>query len=234
VGYGLASSWPAAYVVFSTVLHGLFVGLLLLGLMWVDSKKYLRSVEKRGKARGSFQLLFFSLLIGVNFSFIAFGLRLHFPVTLGFGASVMAMPVIWGAFVAWVFWRYGALAAVVATATNVLWTLNYPLLFMLREVGNASPWALFAGWATLIVGATLAAFRTKLKQAMGPLEESQDTFLLKSRNVIWRILPEQHSSAGRIPADFPRRGGLGRSAADLCILPFRPEACATWDGGGAR
>jgi len=172
VGHAVASSWPALYVVCSAIFHGVFIGLMITGAMWLDCKNYVRSAEKKGRAAGARMIVTMLLLIGANLSLITVGVRLQFGATLGFSLSVFVIPTLWGAILAWIFWKYGALATMMATSTCVLCSLNYPLLFLLRDVGNATNWAVFVGWGILIAAATFAAFRTKFKAAAGAIEES--------------------------------------------------------------
>jgi hypothetical protein len=96
---------------------------------------------------------------------LAAGLRLHFSASIGLAFSIFLVPVLTSALLAWFFQRHGALAAVMGVATLIVISLNLPLTFLLREVGNGPQFAVFGIWAALITAACGIGFRGRWPQS---------------------------------------------------------------------
>ena len=100
------------------------------------------------------------------------GLAALLAVPGGLGA-MLPLPFSWysygvgeGLVLAWLLRRFDVLTMVVAVGTAVLWILNYPLLVILSEVGNAAHWAIFMGWGLFVLAGVWVAFRAPLLRAM--------------------------------------------------------------------
>jgi hypothetical protein len=166
VGFAIASGWPAIFVLCSAIFHGVLVGFLCLGLALQDVQKWLTKfatlknpLTRQLKPAGVF------LLVGANIGMLAAGLRLHFSASIGLAFSIFLVPVLTSALLAWFFQRHGALAAVMAVATLVVVSMNFPMVFLLREVGNGPQFAVFGIWAALIVAACGIGFRGRWPQS---------------------------------------------------------------------
>ncbi len=159
VGYALASFSPALFAVSSALFHGFLLGLILLGLGWVQSFVALRKAKKWKTV----QVLAASpvyVFLGIA------GLPLHVGVFDGMFFGFFLYSLVWALALGWLVVRYDLLTAVIAVATATLWALNYPLLYILRDIGNEAHWGIFAGWFALILLAAMTAFRSRLVRAL--------------------------------------------------------------------
>ena len=156
IGYALTSFSPALFVVSSACFHALWLGVILLGLGRADSFAPSRSPDRLDTL--------WALNTIPRYAWIGIaGLPLHTGVFLG-GLGGFFYPAILALALGWLLFRYDLLTAVVAVATVTLWDLNYPLLQVLRDIGNGSHWAVLAGWAAVVLFAAMTAFQTELRQ----------------------------------------------------------------------
>lgn len=162
-GLGLAlSSWsPSAFVVCAAIFNGVIIGLVVMGSQW--SINGYREFLKYQNRKSHQAVVLFGLASIVTI--VALGLRLHFGQALGPGICFTTVPIVMSLLLAFLLVRYDVLTVIVAVATTVLWTLNYPLLRIFGEVGNSGPWAVFIGWGVLVAAAAALAFRAQLDRA---------------------------------------------------------------------
>ncbi len=117
--------------------------MILLGLGWVQWFAALRKAKK-WKTLQAFIDIPVYVFLGIA------ALPLHVGVFEGMFLGFFLYSAIWAIALGWVLVRYDLLTAVVAVATATLWALNYPLLHILRDIGNEAHWGIFAGWGVLI------------------------------------------------------------------------------------
>jgi predicted Ser/Thr protein kinase len=173
LGFALASEWPAAYVAASAIFHSVLIGIVLLGWGYVDTYRWTRDLDPakgRWRARISWAALY--ILIGLNLTLLSVGLRLHIASTLGVALATLFVPFFIGTGLSWSYRRFGALAAMMCVATLVLLPMCFSLTFMLREVGNATVWAVLAGWAAVVAGGVYVAFRGRWPQILESAEST--------------------------------------------------------------
>jgi hypothetical protein len=84
---------------------------------------------------------------------------IHWAQGHGPGGGIFEMQWLLGALVLLLLWSYDVLTAITAVATMTLWSMNYPLLHLNRDVGNAGQWAVFVSWGVFVLGAFFLAFR---------------------------------------------------------------------------
>ncbi len=159
------------YVVASAVLHGFVLGFLIVGLPMGRAFR----VQDRMRTGGRRARWKWWLVLAISIGFVVLiptvALRMHlgYMVTLGFPYPLA--PVLLGALLAVLIVKYDVLTAMVAVATAVLWSLNYPLLDILQEIGNGGQWAVFVVWAVVVLGAVVAASLPVLRKHGGELKE---------------------------------------------------------------
>lgn len=162
VGQSAASVSPALFVVSAAVFNGVLLGLVLTGYVWTTSahKTFLKYRAKKS-------LPFLLILSLPGCAALATGaFRLPFGQVMGMGMGFVFVPLVVLAPAGWAFVTCDALTAIVAVGTAVLWTLNYPLLQIFKELGNSGQWAVFIGWGVLVAAAALIAFRSELARAI--------------------------------------------------------------------
>jgi len=161
VGLAASSFSPALFTISAAFFDGVIMILLGLGWQWAMSsyKQYRKEKQK------FFQV---SIILGLTVmpAMLTGALRLDLAQTLGPMMGFMAVPFVFFTALAWLFFVYDALSAIVAVGTAVLWTLNYPLLQIFRELGNSGQWAVFIGWGLLVAAAAAVAFRAELARSL--------------------------------------------------------------------
>jgi hypothetical protein len=166
VGFAMASGWPAMFALCSAIFHGLLVGFLCIGLALQDTVRWFRKfAEEKSSWKRYLKPLGVYLLIGMNVGLLAAGLSLHYAASIGLAFSVFLVPFLTSVPLAYFFKRHGALATVMAVATLVMLTVNFPAAFLMREVGNGSQFAVFGIWVALIAAACWIGFRGRWPQA---------------------------------------------------------------------
>lgn len=167
VGLAIASFSPALYVSAAAVFNGVILGLVALGSLWgvTGYREFLKYRNDK-----THQAALVAGLAG-NCLVLAVALRLHFGQVLGPGMGFFTVPFVLLLLATLLLVRYDVLTVTVAIATAVLWTLNYPLLYVFEEVGNASYWAVFVGWGAVVAAAAAVAFGPHLERARRRLKD---------------------------------------------------------------
>ena len=162
VGQSATSVSPVLFVVSAAIFNGVLLGLVFTGFYWATDahKLFLKYRTKKGVQL----LLILGLPAFAALATVAF--RLPLGQGMGLVPAPFLVPMIVLAPAAWALVAYDVLTAIVAVGTAVLWSLNYPLLQILREVGNGGQWAVFIGWSVLVAAAATVAFRAELGRAV--------------------------------------------------------------------
>jgi hypothetical protein len=155
---------PALFVVSSALFDGVTIALIALGAIWADKElqKLHKEPDLKGGRLGASILL---LLAGASAVAVAV-LALRLPFGQNLSDVELFVPALLGTVLTWLLLKYDVLTVLTAVATSILWTLNYPLLQVFRELGNGGQWAVFIGWGVLVTAAAAVAFRAELVRAV--------------------------------------------------------------------
>jgi predicted Ser/Thr protein kinase len=151
-------SWTL-YTVSAAVFDGVVIGVILLGLpsAWMARRRVSSGPWYRKPAPG---LLYVALI------WWATGFHLHLAEFVFPPLAMVWAFLLEALFLGWLLQRYDVLTVMAAVATAVLWVINYPLLVILREVGNTGQWAVFLGWGALVLAAAAVAFQPELARRL--------------------------------------------------------------------
>ncbi len=158
VGQALTSFSPALFVLNAAIFAGPVMAVILLCMgLFVKIKSQKPEPPLRTWKITERDLSTLGVLLILPIPLAAWELR---PLTW----YVFAIPE--SLLLVWLLRRFDVLTMLSAVSTAVLWNLNYPLLVILSEVGNAAHWALFLGWGLVVLAATAISFRAPLTRAL--------------------------------------------------------------------
>jgi len=155
LGHAMAGFSPALFVVCAALVSGVFVGVVFMGGNYVNTARDIRKSKNPRAAR-----IFYGLVFAFVYPLAVIALLLPQGKFLSPGMGHLYALSVPGLVLAYVLFRYDILTVVAAVATAALWSLNYPLLYLLGDVGNTGPWLVFIGWGVLVGLGALAAFRS--------------------------------------------------------------------------
>jgi hypothetical protein len=161
VGQAIASFSPALFVTSAAVFNGVLFGLVFMG--WGCARAIYKEFRKYQNQKA--HQLTILMGMGMVMMFATFALRSPLGHALGIGLTSMFLPWALGFLVACLLVLYDVLTVIVAVGTAVLWLLNYPLLQILQNLGNAGQWAVFIGWGVLVAAGAAVGFRSELARA---------------------------------------------------------------------
>ncbi len=170
LGQAMESFSPALFVLATAVFDGLMLGLIFLGGDWaIDSYKHLRKYQ--GKRFHEAAVL---IAVAITVAGASLASRLHFAQAMGPGFGLFFILLVCASLLVSAFALYDALTVVVGVSTAVLWTLNYPLLQIFAEVGNAAHWALFVAWGVVVAAGVLLGFRSAAVNACHKMQQGYE------------------------------------------------------------
>ncbi len=145
---------PALYAVSASLLDGILLALVLLGLTRVAfAKRFSRATSWYRRGLLYLAMTFLLAILGFHFHLAQF--IIPFP-----GAIIALLLELF--LLLWLLEHFDVLTIAAAVATAVLWVVNYPLLVIFQTVGNGAHWAVFWGWAAIVVLAAASAARPSL------------------------------------------------------------------------
>jgi hypothetical protein len=164
VGQAAESFSPALFVASAALFDSVVIAGIVLGLAWGLHSWLVRIGwegpfgwrKKKYSTREWTNVVLFWWFTGLHLHLYEFLPR---PAGWMYGFLFLSFVPVW------LLRRYDVLTVMAAVATAVLWLLNYPLLVLFREVGNAGHWALFLVWGALVALAAALAFRASLRRA---------------------------------------------------------------------
>ena len=160
VGTALASSQPALFTLASALLHGVLFG-YFAGMGYGEGVRYDAKFREQKRPVARWFVLSFSS--GAFFIFV-WSLA-HWHVFAWTGTSVIRFYVpgiLLGMLIGSALVVTDLFTVMFAFATSVVWSLNYPLLGILSDVGNSGQWMVFAAWGAVVAAALVIVFREQL------------------------------------------------------------------------
>ena len=159
LGNAMASFSPALFVLGAALVSGILVGVIMLGVSYVNIERDARKSKYPRVTRIVY-------MFGIGFIYPAVAIALLLPQGrfLSLGVGHIYIVYIPGLILVFIMLRYDILTVFVAVATATIWSLNYPLLYLLGEVGNTGQWLVFIGWGVFVGLGALVAFRSQFDQ----------------------------------------------------------------------
>ena len=157
VEHGVVSFSPGLYAIAGAVFSGIVVALIFLGLPW--SLYSWNRIEAPGRRTRFRAVLLPAAVLWFSGFHLYLGDFLWAPMGWIWLVGVQAL------ILTWLLKRYDVLTVMAAVSTTALFVINYPLLAIFSELGNATQWAVFVAWGLLVSGAAAVALQSNLQEA---------------------------------------------------------------------